>query len=149
VPLGWLVSFCVLTCLSLCGLQFVSAPCLLGFFLCPDLSLPLWSPESESPCLVGFILYPDMSLPLLSPEGECPLLGWFLSVSWLYFSVYLLQGVSTPLFCLSIFGILICSFFPTFPRRWAFPLYLHAPCFLTGTSLPLCTADINLQTTIL
>jgi len=51
-------SFCVLTCPSLYGLQFVSAPWLVGFFLCPDLSLPLWSPGSE-----------------------CPLVGWFLSVS--------------------------------------------------------------------
>jgi len=101
VPLGWLVSFCVLTCPSLCGLQKVSAPYSVGFFL-----------------------YPDMSLPLLSPEGKCPSLGWFLSVSWLYSSVCLLQGVSTPSICLSIFGVLMSSFLPTFLRRWAFLLYL-------------------------
>ena len=52
-------SFCVLTCPSLCHLQDVSAPCLVTFFPCPDLFLPLPSPGSE-----------------------CPLLGHFLSMSW-------------------------------------------------------------------
>jgi len=47
----WLVSFCVLTCPSLCCLQMVSASWLVSFFPCPDLSLPLWSPESECPLL--------------------------------------------------------------------------------------------------
>ena len=40
-----------------------------------SLSLILWS-------LTLFFLCPDMSLPLWSPVGECPLVGWFLSVSW-------------------------------------------------------------------
>ena len=60
VPLTWLLSFHVLTCPPLCHIQDVSAPHLVAFFPCPDLSLPL-----------------------LSPAGECPLLSCFLSMSWL------------------------------------------------------------------
>jgi hypothetical protein len=58
--LALLVSFGVLTYPSLCGLQLVSAPRLVGFFRRPDLSLPVWS-----------------------PVGERTLLCWFLSVSLL------------------------------------------------------------------
>jgi hypothetical protein len=52
VLLAQLLSFCILTCSSLCGLQFVSIPYLVTFFLCPDLSIPLqsrmWVPLTQS-----------------------------------------------------------------------------------------------------
>ena len=55
MPLACLDFFYVLTPLFICALQNVSAPCLLGFFLCPNLSAHLCSPESECP-LVSFFL---------------------------------------------------------------------------------------------
>jgi len=76
VPLTCSDCFCALTCLSVCALQHVSAPCLLRFFPCPDLSVHL-----------------------CSPACECPLLTQILSMSWLvHLSVLSRQWV--PLLCL-------------------------------------------------
>ena len=105
VPLIWSLSSHVLTYPFLCGLQEASAPHSVAFFLCPDMSLTLWSPvcecpslshflsmswhvapsglqEVSTPCLVAFFLYLDLSLPLWFPVGKCPLLSCFPSVSW-------------------------------------------------------------------
>jgi len=99
VPLSQLLSFCVLTSISRCGFQEVSAPCsdaffpcsdksppprcglqtvstahLIALFLCPDKSLLMWSPVGVC-CLVGcHFSDPDKSLPMWSPACECPLL---------------------------------------------------------------------------
>ena len=45
--------FCVLTCLYICTLQYVSAPCWLTPLPCPDLSLCLGSPE----CVCSSLAY--------------------------------------------------------------------------------------------
>jgi len=58
VPLAHSDSFHVLTCLSICALQDVSAPCSLGFLLCPDLSICLHSSVCECPLLTQI---PSMS----------------------------------------------------------------------------------------
>jgi len=42
---------------------------------CPSVSPCQWTPEDEYPYSVPFFLHPDMSLPLQSPEGEYPSLG--------------------------------------------------------------------------
>ena len=94
-------SFRVLTCSSLCRRQFVSAPRLVGFFVCSDLSLPsrCCLQFVRGPHLVGFFLYPDMSLPMPSPVGERPSLGRILSLSFLVLictSQCRLQFVSAP-----------------------------------------------------
>src|SRR6267142_1302457 len=74
-------SFCVLTCLSVCALQGVSAPLawLDSFWVltCPSCALQLVS----APHLVRFFLCPDLSICLCSPGSECPLLGQILSGS--------------------------------------------------------------------
>ena len=86
-------SFCVLNFPSICGLQGVSAPCLVVFFMCPDLSFSLWSTVCEclllncflsvltccilcglqdvsALCPVAFFPCPDLFLPLRSPGCE-------------------------------------------------------------------------------
>jgi hypothetical protein len=56
VPLACWISFAILTCACLYAWQLVSAACLLTFFCCPDLSLPLCPIESECPLLCSFCL---------------------------------------------------------------------------------------------
>ena len=71
MPLTILVSFHVLSCPSLCGLQLVSAPHLVGFFLCPDLSL-LCGLQLVSPWAWS-ISFQILTLShLLSPGSEYP-----------------------------------------------------------------------------
>jgi hypothetical protein len=76
-------SFGVLNCLSLCARQEVSAPQLLGFFPCPDLSLPLDLTVSESPFpSISFgVLTRNLPLPLRSTGSERPLPPLFIFVS--------------------------------------------------------------------
>ena len=99
----------VLTCPSLCGLQEVSEPRSVGFFGCPDLSLPVRSPVGEwasvgrilrsdslrvlictslcglqlvsGPRSVGLFACPDLSLPVWSPGSEWASVGRTLSVT--------------------------------------------------------------------
>ena len=54
----WLLSFHVLTHPSLCGPQLMIIHHSVAFFLCPDLSLSLRSPED--PCLVSSFLFPQV-----------------------------------------------------------------------------------------
>jgi len=80
VPVAWSLSFHILTCASLCGLQRVSTCCLATFCVLTCASLCGYQ-EVSAPCLVTFFLYPDLCPLLWYPVGECPLLGCFLSVS--------------------------------------------------------------------
>ena len=88
----------VLTCLSRCTPQLVSAPRSLAFSPCPHLSLMMRSPECECPSLSRFLFVsscpslctpqtvsapfslaffscPHFSLPLCFPVRECPSLA--------------------------------------------------------------------------
>ena len=123
-------SFCVLKFPSICGLQGVSAPCLVVFFMCPDLSLPL-----------------------RSPVCECLLLGCFLSVLTCCFLCGL-QDVSAP--CSVAFfpcpDLFLCdlqdvsSLAPsrslyfcvlTYPSLWGLQL-VSAPCSVTSVHVLIC-----------
>ena len=60
----------VLTCPSQCGIQRVGATHSIACFPCPDLSLTMWSPESEWDSL-ALLPCPDLPLTMRSPESEC------------------------------------------------------------------------------
>jgi hypothetical protein len=108
VPLTCLDSFHVLTCLSICALQLVSAPYLLGFFLCPDLFIHLHSPGSECPLLTWILSVFDLSIHLCSSVGKCPHLLRFFPCPDLFIHLHssesecpLLAQILSVLTCLS------------------------------------------------
>lgn len=104
--LAWFLS--VLTCISICTLQLVSAPCLPSFFLSWLANLSVlsrkWVPFAHlvsfhvltcpsicplqlvsSPCLLGFLLFSDLSIYLYYLGSKWTLLAWFLSIFWLVY----------------------------------------------------------------
>ena len=123
--------FCFLTCLSICVLQNVSAPCLVGFLLCSNLfclSIHLCSPVSECSLLdwifymswficlpmlsrmwvtlLGFFLYSNLSICLCSSVGKHLLLAQILSI--LIVCPSALSRLWVPLTCLDFLHVLTC-----------------------------------------
>ena len=78
-----------------------------------------------------FLPCPNLSLPMPSPDSECSL-GRFPSVFWLCPPSCSVRKL--PFNVVVYFRCIKCSFLSPFFRRWTFLFYLPASCVLT--SLP-------------